>query len=188
MRVDALLNFIPIGSPLSLVGGSGVSFRAPKVIDLLGFGVGVPIPATINNPTIIGNVTTWGSPDAGGVGGIRPELDVVVGTAAVANAGTPTLNVQLQAAADDGTGNPSTYQTLGESGTITVAQLIAGRRIFRSPWLPPFPGNLRPRFISLNFLIPAATSFTALTIASALVTPLRDDPFQLQAARNYTVA
>lgn len=188
MRVDSLLSFVPIGSPLSLVAGSGVSVRAPLVIDLLGLGVGIVAPQTTNPSVIIGNVTTFGAPDAMGVGGIRPELNITVGTAAAANAGTPTLNVQLQAAADDGTGNPSTYQTLGESGTITVAQLTANTVIARLPWLPPFPENLRPRFLSLNFLIPAATSFSALTISSALVTTVRDDWFQRQAAKNFTVS
>lgn len=187
MRIDALLTFVPIGSPLSLVGGSGVSFPT-NPIDLLGLGVGVLAPQATNPSVIIGNVTTFGDPDAGGVGGKRPDLNVTMGTAATANAGTPTLNVQLQAAADDGTGNPSTYQTLGESGTLTVAQLTANTVIARLPWLPPFPENLRPRFIRLNFAIPAATSFLAGTIASALVVPLRDDWFQRQAARNYTVA
>lgn len=187
MRSDALLSFVPIGTALSLVAGAGVDVRAPGIIDLLGLGVGVVAPNSNGNP-IIGNVTTFGSPDAGGVGGIRPELNITVGTAAVAGTGTPTLNVQLQAAADDGTGNPGTYQTIGESGALTVAQLTANTVIARLPWLPPFPENLRPRFLSLNFEIPAATAFSALTIASALVTTVRDDWFQRQAAKNYAVS
>lgn len=187
MRIDSLLSLVPIGVPLSLVGGTGVNF-ATAPIDLLGFGVGVDIPAAINNPTIIGNVSSWGAPDAGGVGGLRPELNVTVGTAAVASTGTPTLTTQLQAAADDGTGNPSTYQTLGETGAATVAQLTANTVIARLPWLPPFPENLRPRFIRLNFAIPTGTNFSALTIASALVTFVRDDWFNRQASKNFTVS
>ena len=188
MRIDALLSFVPIGSPLSLVAGAGVDVRATNIIDLLGLGVGVVAPSTASGNPIIGNVSTFGAPDAGGVGGIRPELNITTGTAAVAGTGTPLLNVQLQAAADDGTGNPSTWQTLGESGDLTVAQLVADGGIARLPWLPPFPENLRPRFLSLNFAIPAGTAFSALTIASALVTTVRDDWFQRQAAKNYTVS
>lgn len=188
MRTDALLAFVPIGTPLSLVAAAGVDVRAPNVIDLLGLGVGVVAPSTLTGNPIIGNVATFGSPDAGGVGGIRPELNITVGTAAVADTGTPTLNVQLQAAQDDGTGNPGTYQTLGESGELSVAQLTASTVIARLPWLPPFPENFRPRFLSLNFAIPAGTNFSALTIASALVTTVRDDWFQRQAAKNYSVS
>ncbi len=186
MLTDALLSFQSLGSPLSLVAGAGVDVRAPNIIDLLGLGVGVVAPS--NGNPIIGNTTTFGQADAMGVGGLRPDLVVTIGTALVADTGTPTLTVQLQAAADDGTGNPGTWQTLGESGEITAAQGTAGAIIARLPWLPPFPVNLRPRFLSLNFAIPAATSFTDGTIASALVAALRDDPFQTQAARNYTVA
>lgn len=188
MRTDALLAFIPIGSPLSLVAAAGADVRATRIIDLLGLGVGVVAPNTTTGAPIIGNTTVFGQADAMGVGGIRPELNVTVGTAFVNDTGTPTLNVQLQAAADDGTGNPGTYYTLGESGTIATASLTAGAVIARLPWLPPFPENLRPRFISLNFEIPSGTNYSAGTIASALVTTVRDDWFQRQAAKNYTVA
>lgn len=188
MRSDALLSFVPISGNLSLVAAAGVDVRATNVIDLLGLGVGVVAPDTLNGNPIIGNTTTFGQADAMGVGPARPELNVTIGTALVADTGTPTLNVQLQAAADDGTGNPGTYQTIGESGTLTVAQCTANTVIARLPWLPPFPENLRPRFLSLNFEIPAGTNFSAGTIASALVTTVRDDWFQRQAAKNYSVS
>lgn len=187
MRVDALLSLVPIGTPLSLVGGTGVDF-ATDPIDFLGLGVGVVAPDTLSGNPIIGNTTVFGQADAQGVGGIRPELNVTVGTAATADTGTPTLNVQLQAAADDGTGNPSTYYTLGESGEIAVANLTANTVIARLPWLPPFPENLRPRFLRLNFAIPAGTNFATGTISSAIVTTVRDDWFQRQAARNYSLS
>lgn len=187
MRTDALLSFVPLGGNLSLVAAAGVDVPSTNVIDLLGLGVGVAAPDANGNP-IIGTPTTFGSPDAGGVGGIRPELNITVGTALVADTGTPLLNVQLQAAADDGTGNPDTYQTLVESGDLTVAQCAANTVIFRCPWLPPFPENLRPRFLRLNFAFPAGTNVSAGTIASALVVPCRDDWFNRQAAKNYTVA
>ena len=182
MRNDALLAFVPDGAPLSLVAAAGVDVPSTNVIDLLGLGVGV-----LPTGQIIGTPTTFGSPDAAGVG-TRPEIHVVVGTGLVADTGTPLLNVQLQAAPDDGTGNPGTYQTIGESGDLTVAQCPADTVIARLPFLPPFPENLRPRFLRLNFAIPAGTNFSAGTIASALVTPLRDDPFNRQSPKNYVVA
>lgn len=185
MRVDALLSFVAIGAPLSMVAGAGVDIPSTKTIDLLGLGVGVPAPQ--NGAPIIGNVDTFGAPDAGGVGGIRPELNITTGDAAFTSGGACTLNVQLQAAEDDGTGNPDTWVTLGESGPIALADLTAETVIARLPWLPPFPENLRPRFLRLNFEIPAGLNFTAGEIASALVTFVRDDWFQRQAAKNYTV-
>lgn len=186
MRTDALLSFNPLGSPLSLVAAAGVDVRAPNIIDLLGIGYGVP--ATDGTPNFYGNTTNFGQADAMGVGGLRPDLVITVGTAFVNDTGTPTLNVQLQAGADDGTGNVTTWYTLGESGEIATANLTANTVIARLPWLPPFPQNLRPRFLSVNFAIPAGTNYSAGTIASALVTSLRDDPFQMQTPRNYTVS
>jgi hypothetical protein len=184
MFIDALLSFVPVGAPLSLVAGAGVDVPSTNVIDLLGLGVGVT-PDQGN--VIIGNPTVFGAPDAMGVGGLRPELLVNVGTA-FATGTAATLNVALQGAADDGTGNPSTWQTFEETGELTAAQLTANQTIMRLPWVPPFPANLRPRFLRLLFQVPAATLFTAGTIANAVVVPCRDDQFNKYAAKNYSVA
>lgn len=180
MLTDATLAFVPIGAPLSLVIASGASSRS-GIIDLLGLGVGVA-------PTnIFGTPTLFGAPDAMGVGK-RPELNVTVGTAAAG--ATSTLNVALQAAADQGAaGNyqPSTWNTLAETGPIAVANLTANTVIARFPWLPPFPANLRPRYLSLLFSV-ATANMTAGTIASALVGLIRDDQFNKFAAKNYSVS
>jgi hypothetical protein len=176
MILDSQLSFIPLGGNLSI---AGVAVASPNTIDLLGLGVGVA-------PTNIwGTPTVFGAPDAMGVGGPRPELNITVGTAL---AGGTNLNVALQAAADAGTPTyqPSTWYTLAESGTILAANLTANTVIFRVPWLPPFPANLRPRFLRLLFT-PSGT-FTSGNIASAVVVPVRDDQFNKYAAGNYKVA
>ena len=181
MRTDALLSFVPIGGNLSLIAAAGVDIPSTNVIDLLGLGVGVA-------PTsIYGNTSVFGQADAMGVGGMRPELNVTIGTALVTG-DSATLNAALQAAADDGTNNPGTWQTLAETGELTAAQCVANTVIMRLPWLPPFPANLRPRFLRLLFQVPAATAFTAGTIASALVVPVRDDQFNKYGAKNFVVA
>jgi hypothetical protein len=181
MITDALDQFLGLGVNQSMVGAAGASIQIGNIVDLLGLGAGV-------GPTsqIIGNVTTFGSPDAAGVGGVRPELNVSVGTAFVTATGA-TLEVALQGAPDLGspTFQPGTWQNLGTSGALTAAQLTANEVIMRLPWLPPFPPNLRPRFLRLWGIIPAATDFTAGTIASALVTFVRDDQFQKYAANNF---
>ena len=191
MITDALLAFVPIGGNLSLIGGAGISIRS-NVIDLLGLGVGVA-------PTerIIGTPTTFGQADAMGVGNQRPELNVTIGTSLVAVNGA-LLNVALQAAADQGAaGNyqPSTWNTLGETGGISAANAVANTVVARLPWLPPFPANLKPRYLSLLFSpLPAvatpgtAANFSAGTIASALVVMSRDDQFNKYAAKNFSVA
>jgi hypothetical protein len=180
MITDAKETFVPPGNPLSLVAAAGVDVPSPIIVDLLGGGVGT----TVTNH--VGNAALPGQADAHGVGGLRPELVVAIGTA-LATGTSATLNVQLQGAPDNGAGSPGTWQTLGESGPITAAQGTAGQVIARLPYLPPFPKNLRPRFLRLNFEIPAATLFTTGTIAYALVTTARDDLYQLQAAKAYTI-
>jgi hypothetical protein len=181
MRSDALLAFVPIGSPLSIVLNAGQNV-ASQIIDLLGEGAGLA-------PTnIIGDQNaTFGAPDAMGVGGLRPELNVTIGTAGVG--ATSTLNVALQAAADLGspTYQPSTWNTLAETGAIAVANLTANTVVARFPWLPPFPANLRPRYLRLLFSV-ATANLTAGTIASAIVTTVRDDQFNKFAQKNFAVA
>lgn len=190
MIPDALVAFVPIGGNLSLVAGAGVPI-ASNVIDLLGNGVGV---APVN---IYGNTTVFGQPGGSGIGKVRPELNVTVGTALAAAAGT-TLKAALQGAPDPGAaGNytPATgdWQDFASQDNITVAQGAANTVILRVPYLPPFPANMRPRFLrllfspQLNGLTPGGL-FTAGTIASALVVWGRDDQANKFAARNYSVA
>jgi hypothetical protein len=182
MLFDAQLAFVPLGVPLSLIAAAGVSVPSPNVIDLLGQGVG-QAPANI-----IGNASLFGS-DVG-VGGIRPELVVAVGTA-FTTGNSATLNVALQAAADLGaTGSyqPDTWKTIVETGAIAAASLTAGQIIARFPFLPVMPSTLRARFLRLLFQVPTATNFTAGTIAYALPTMVRDDLANRQAAANYTAS
>jgi hypothetical protein len=181
MRADSSLAFVPLGAPLSLVAGAGVSV-ASAIIDLLGQGVGTP-PANI-----IGNVTLFGEDVGVGDGLIVPKLAVATGVALATSSGA-TLNVQLQAAPDTaGTNQPGAWQTLAETGALTAAQCPANTVIARLDWPPVFPATLRPRYLRLNFNIPAAEDFTAGTIAYAIITTVRDDQANRQAAKNYAVA
>jgi hypothetical protein len=180
MITDALVSFLGLGANQSMVGAAGTNIQIGNVIDLLGVGAGVA------PPSIFGNVTTFGQPDASGVGGARPELNVTVGTA-FTTATAATLEIALEGAPDLGapTYQPGTWQIFGTSGAIAVANLTANQVIMRLPWLPPFPPNNRPRFLRLLGIIPSGTDFTAGTIASALVTFVRDDQFQKYAANNF---
>ena len=185
MRLDSTLAFVPIGAPLSIVGATGASF-ASNIIDLLGSGVGTA-PANI-----IGNAAVFGE-DIGVGGGVpEPTLNVVVGTV-FATSDSATLNVQLQAAADNGASgtppyNPATWTTIVETGPIAAATLTAGRVIARFDIPPTIPENLNPRFYRLNFVTPSGTQFTTGTISSAYPTYMRDDQANKNAASNYKVS
>lgn len=183
MISDAQITFIPNGGNQSMVAAAGVSIPSVGIIDLMGSGVGTA------PPNIIGAVSVWGE-DFGVGGRRRPELAMAVGTAFV-TANSATLNVAMQAAADTGVAGgyqPSTWNTIYETGAITAANLIAGQPLLRGPILPAFPQTLRPRFLRLLFQIPAATNFTAGTIAYALFTWVRDDYAIKNQPKNFVVA
>lgn len=180
MRSDAALALVPLGSPMSLVGAAGTNLPSPVTLDILGQGVGTA-PANI-----IGNVSTFGADM--GIGRYRVQFDVVIGTAA-ASAGACTLNLAFQGAADLGPAGAyaaGPWQTLEETGPLTIAQLTTGLVIARYDWPPTIPG-LRPRYLRLLAQIPAGLAFTAGTIAYALVVPTRDDQANKIAASNYVV-
>ncbi len=180
MLFDAQLSFVPIGGNLSLVAGAGVDIPT-NPIDLLGQGVGT-VPQNI-----IGTASLFGT-DIGIGGRARPELNITIGTGLVTS-NSCTLTVQLQAAPDTaGTHQPGTWQTIVESGAITAAQGLANTVIARFPFPPEFPNNEKPRYMRLNFHVLAAANFTAGTIASALVTIVRDDQGNKFAYSNFTVA
>ena len=183
MMTDGSLSFVPLGSPLSLVGAANQTF-ASNVLDLLGAGVGQAPPG------IIGNVSVYGSPDAKGIGKERPEINCVMGAALIAVGGA-TLNAALQAAIDTGAGGgyqPGAWQNIASEDGMTAAQLVASTVFLRFPFLPPFPANLRPRFVRILFSPSTGGSFTQGTVASALVTTMRDDYSIKYAANNYKVA
>lgn len=177
MITDALANFLPIGSNLLITNASLPS----NVYDILGQGVGQP-PANI-----IGTRTLFGS-DVG-IGGVKPEVDVAVGTA-FATANGATLNVAFQGAPDTGVGGgyqPGAWQTLVETGPLAAAQLTAAQIIARFDFPPAFPANLNARYLRLLFQL-ATGQFTAGSIGFALVTMVRDDQANKFAAKNFSVA
>ena len=179
---DALVNFLPPGSNLSIVGAVGVGF-ASNVVDILGTGVGTA------PQNIIGTRTLFGS-DLG-IGPYRPMVQSVVGTAFTNGTGTPSLNVQFQAAVDTGSGGgyqPGTWITLVETGPILVANLTAGAILGRFDLPPAFPVGTMPRYLRMFYSVLTATNFAAGTISSCVTTTERDDWAEKYAAKNFVVA
>lgn len=180
MIIDSLVSFVPIQSPLSIVGGAGVAIPS-NVIDILGQGVGTA------PQNIIGNRTLFGA-DVG-IGGIRPQIEVLI-TTAFTTGNSATLNVAYQAAVDTGSGGnyqPGTWQTLVETGYIPVASLTLGQILARFDFAPAFPANLNPRYLRLLFQPLTATNFTAGAVL-APVTMVRDDLANKFAANNFVAA
>jgi hypothetical protein len=182
MILDSLLSFVPVGANQSLVAGAGVSIASQNIIDLLGTGVGTA------PQNIIGNATLFGE-DAG-VGMNKPQVEVLIGTA-FTTGNSATLNVAFQGAPDTGSSGsyqPGTWTTLVETGAIAASSLTASAVIARFDFPPAFPANLSPRYLRLYFQIVSGTNFTAGTIASAIVTMVRDDQANKYATKNFFVA
>lgn len=189
MRIDSQLTFVPLGGNQSFAGALGAAIPSVNIIDLLGVGVGIA------PPNIIGNASVFGT-DVG-VGGDKQVIQVNLNAAlAIASASGATLNIALQAAPDTGAAGgfvPGAWQTIGETGAMTLAQLQAAAvgalaQPIRLEWPPNFPANLNPRFVRLLFQVPAATQFDAGQIAAAFITRTRDDYSVKFQPRNYAVS
>lgn len=169
---DALVTFIPDSAPLAITNGA----LASNVYDILGSGPGTA------PQNIIGNRATFGADM--GIGGVKPQLEALVGTAFL---GGTSINIAFQGAPDTAvTFQPGTWQTLVETGAITLAQLTAGQVCARFDWPPQFPQNTTPpRYYRLLFTPVGVFTAGAFT---AFVTTVRDDLANKQATRNYTVA
>jgi hypothetical protein len=146
------------------------------VYDVAGLGVNVP---AVNITGIANGTTAPMGEDIGGGGpssASPPQLGVIVGTNFTAG-GAATLQVQLQAAVDSGNGVPGTWDTIVESDTIPVADLITTNNPIVSFTVPRrYPGQGFPRFYRLNYVI-ATGPMTAGVIAFAgLLTGIDDIP------------
>lgn len=177
MITDSLVTFIAPGSPLAITNAAVAS----SIYDTLGLGVGV---TAAQGNVIIGQTRTVFGADMG-IGGVKPLIECAVGTAFATGAGA-TLDVAFQGAIDDGTGNPSTWQTFMEQSGMTAAQLTAGAFFGRFDWPPEFPVGFQPRFQRLLFTPSAA--FSAGTVAWAMVTMGRPDNANRFMAKNFAVA
>lgn len=99
------------------------------------------------------------------------ELHVDV-MAAFDNGATPTLQIQVQSAPDNGSGAPGSYTTLLETDVIPGSALIVGARIARYPWPViqrnyPAGDTSPPRFLRLNYVV-ASGPFTVGSVMAYL--------------------
>ncbi len=179
MQIDSKLEFVPhSAAPQTAVGAAGATVTFSGIIDILGSGVGTVASS------IIGNVTLFG--EDVGIGRNKPEIQINIGTA-FTTGNAATGNFAIQVAPDDGTGNPGTWETAAETGAKPVSELTANQ-VLRLAMPPAPPNTLRPRFIQLALLVPAATNMNAGTVSWAAIVFVRDDQANRRAARNYVVA
>lgn len=117
--------------------------------------------------------------------GAKPLKARVVVQQAFTAAGAATLQVQLEAAPDNGSGAPGAYAILAQSDAIPKASLIAGA--FIDLVIPPAPPQMdvlppdevagsAPRFYRLNYVV-ATGPFTAGQVESMIVSNDADTNF-----------
>jgi hypothetical protein len=111
--------------------------------------------------------------------GDDPALKVLILVTATFTVGT-SLEVQIQGAPDDGTGNPGSYTTMITTGTLLEAVLVVGRlllaidlpRILLPTELAATAAQALPRFLRLQY-VTAGTHSTG-TLFGALVLDRQD--------------
>lgn len=156
MILDKLLEFDPAGTAVTATAAS------TNIIDLHGANLIPAFSATVKPGRDMGG---------GSAGGPTPMLLVVVTTTFTAG-GAGTLNVQFQAAPDNGSGAAGSFVTYAESGVQALANLVAGNTIFNIdvPRILPLPNTpaLLPRFLQLNYVV-ATGPMTAGKLSAYIV-------------------
>lgn len=84
--------------------------------------------------------------------GDDPALKLLV-LVTTAFTGLTSLQVALQGAPDDGTGNPGTFVTWWTGPATALASLTAGARLYDMDMPRPPAGVPVPRFLRMNFII-----------------------------------
>jgi hypothetical protein len=91
---------------------------------------------------------------------------------AFTSGGSATLQVQVQSAPDNGSGQPGTWATIEQSDAIAVASLVQGYKFLPGGMVSPAtPG----RFLRLNYVVGTAV-MTAGGITAALVPAIDQQP------------
>lgn len=159
MILDKLLMFDPTDSPRNLAQVVG-TYASSNTVDL---GLNSGIPSSANG---------GGARDLGI--GDDPALKMLVQvTTTFASLGAGTLQLALQGAVDDGTGNPAAFSTWWTSSAYALAGLNAGSRLYDMDFPRPPDGVAIPRFIRMLYTIAGAT-MSAGQIVSGIVLD-RDD-------------
>ncbi len=162
-----------LDSLLSLSSAQAITATAASTntFDVSGAGVGNPVPQRFGvQSSVFGDDMGGGGPLA-----TAPQLGVQVSTAFAA-AGAATLQVQLQAAIDNGSNQPGTWDTIAQTDAFAKSLLTAGQWLARFTVPDRYPGQGFPRFYRLNFVV-ATGPMTAGAVNAFFATGLDSVPF-----------
>jgi len=142
MILDNLLTFtIAAGDAMP----NATTSTSGNIIDI---GVGLELVTNPSGLAIPGVAAGGGARDLGI--GDDPALKVLV-EVLVAGAGT-SIQVNLQGAPDDGTGQPSTFYTMVTGPVITAANSPAGAHLLDIDVPRPPAGAALPRYLQLQYV------------------------------------
>jgi len=110
--------------------------------------------------------------------GDDPALKLLV-QVTTAFTGLTSLQVALQGAQDDGTGNPGAFTTWWTGPATLLASLTAGARLYDMDFPRPPAGVPVPRFVRLNFVI--AGTGTGGTLKAFIVLDRHDQMYNASA-------
>jgi hypothetical protein len=102
--------------------------------------------------------------------GVGDGLVLIVGVLTTYSTGSsPTLQINFQAAPDNGSGAPGSFTTIVSSPVYTAAQLLAGTELLRMdvPLLSPSNLGMVPKFLQLQYVVGTA-AFTTGAIYAAI--------------------
>lgn len=144
--------FVDTSLQLSTAQAITSTAASSVIYDVTGAGSGVA-------PNLVfGTTSVFGADMGAGDGEAGVYIYLQVSTAFVSGGGA-TLQVQVQAAIDNGSNAPSSYTTIDQTGTFTAAQLTAGATL-RLRLQPITIGESVPRFYRLNYVV-ATSTFSA---------------------------
>ena len=162
MILDNLLMFDSPNAPRNLAQVTG-TYDSTNTLDLHIINGGLPVLANNQGARDIGI-------------GDDPAMKIFcqVSTAFV-SAGGGTLAVELQGATDNGSGAPASYSVWWLSPTYTIAQLVAGARLFDMDMPRPPQGIAIPRFLKMSYIIATATVTAGQVVCGIVLN--RDDQY-----------
>lgn len=131
-----------------------------NIYDVTGAGSG-------NAPALIwGTSTVFGADIGVGDGVAVPYLYMSIPTTFTTSS-SATLQVQVQAAIDNGSNSPGSYTTIVETDAFAVTPLVAGK-VLLLPIPPITLGESLPRFYRINYVVGTGT-FTAGAVTSVIL-------------------
>jgi hypothetical protein len=144
----------------------------------------LPTAQASNNSTNVIDLHMSGIPTLSNLQGARdmgigddPALKLLVEvTATFTSGGAATLQINLQGATDDGTGNAAAFSTWWQSPVYALATLVAGARLLDMDMPRPPAGIAIPRFLRLQWAI-GTTTMTGGSVFGAIVLDRHDQPY-----------